>query len=93
MTRTTKFRLSCCAVGIITLGALSGCGGDSDAAPSVVPPVATNTVPVSAGSSGASFLAFIQGLTKGDDTSEPLTFSPNFVAPAEDVTSEPVPVV
>ena len=92
MTRTTKFWLSYCAVGMTTLGLLSGCGGDSDSASAVVPPVAATTIPDSAGTSGASFLAFIQGLAKGDDTTEPLTFSPSFVPPAEDVTGEPVPL-
>jgi hypothetical protein len=90
MTRTYKFSLIWCTVGITTLAVLSGCGGGSDS-PDVVPPVAT-TVPDSAGASGAAFAAFIQGLAQGDETSEPLTFSSTFVEPAEDVTGEPVPV-
>lgn len=79
-------------MGMATLGVLSGCGGSSDSGSADVPPKTANTIPDSAGSTVASFLAFVQGLTKGDETSEPLTFSTTFASPAEDVTGEPVPV-
>lgn len=70
---------------VASLVALSGCGDGSS--------VADTTVPDSVSASPASFTSFIQGLAQGDETTEPLTFSPAFVAPPEDNIGDPVPVV
>lgn len=66
--------------------ALSACGGggNDDGA------VDATSVPDSAGASPAAFIAFIQGLAQGDETSEPLSFGAGFTAPPGDDTGEPV---
>jgi hypothetical protein len=87
MKTNLRFWLKASAATITTLVALSGCGSDSnsnDGQPG------TSSGP---GATGVSFIAFIQALPQGDETSQPVTFSPTYTAPPEDNTGTPVPVM
>jgi hypothetical protein len=81
MKTNLRFWLKASAATITTLVALSGCGGNSG-----------NGVP-GPGATVASFIAFIQALPQGDETSQPVTFSSTFTNPPEDNTGNPVPVL
>ncbi len=80
---------------LFTAAGLAACGGGSDSpAPAPSPgagapapaPAASNTVPASAGTSAAAFIAYIRGL-KTDETSEPVGIG-QFTAPVDN-TSPP----
>jgi len=73
---------------LATAVVLSACGGGDD--DDVQPVAAATSVPDSASTSPGAFVAFIQGLARGDETSEPLTFSAGFAAPPVDEAAEPV---
>lgn len=89
MKTNTQYWLKGSAVLIATLALISGCGGGGDDGPA--PPI--TAVPDSASVSSASFIAFIQSLAMGDETSEPLTFSASFANPPEDNSGEPAPLL
>ena len=96
MKTTTKkpIRLWCkgSAVIMVTLVALSGCGGGSGSNSNDQPPSAdTTTVPDSSGSSGQSFTGFVQTLSPTDETSEPLVFKDSFVEPSVEDTADLTP--
>jgi hypothetical protein len=83
MSKNLAWRLTAVLATAMALGACGG-GGNDDV------PVAATSVPDSAGASSAAFIAFIQGLAQGDETSEPLTFGAGFTAPPGDETGDPV---
>lgn len=89
MSRCKKFVF---AVGLVTVLAIGGCGGDDDT-PVVAnpPPTTAGSVPDSAGASVPAFLDFILSLNASDETSEPLTIRDGFVAPTDD-GAEPRPL-
>jgi hypothetical protein len=87
MKTNIRFWLKASAVTIATLVALSGCGSDSNS--NGVQPVASS----GPGATGASFIAFIQALPQGDETSQPVTVNPTYAAPPEDNTGNPAPVL
>lgn len=77
---------------LFTVAGLAACGGGSDSpspAPAPAPgssapapaPAASNTVPASAGTSVAAYIAYIRGL-KSDNTSEPVGIG-QFTAPVD----------
>ena len=72
------------AVMMLTLVALSGCGGGSGGNAQ-----SANTVPDSVGGSGPAFTGFVQTLSPADETSEPLAFNTTFAEPPVDETAEP----
>ena len=82
-TKNQAWRLTAMLATAIALSACAG-GGNNNT------PVAATSVPDSASASSAAFIAFIQGLAQGDETSEPLTFNAGFMAPPADETGEPV---
>ena len=91
MKTNTMFWLKGSAVLIATLALVVGCGGgDDDSGSAAAGPAAA---PDSAAASGSSFASFIQSLARGDETSEPLTFSASFANPPEDNTGDFVPLV
>lgn len=74
--------------GLLVLAACSGGGGHShhgNAGNSD-----SGEVPNSVGASSSAFVAFIQGLSRTDETSEPLTFKTSFMAPPADEEGEAI---
>ena len=67
------------------------CGSDNDDGPAapppqaVAPPAAATSVPASAGTSVAAYLAYLRGLPT-DETSSPVSVG-SFVAPVDDAAS------
>ena len=75
------------ATGIALALALTGCWGDDDSDTTA----ASTDVPDSAGISTASFVSFILGLDRNDESSEPLLLRDTFVVPADEA-AEPTPL-
>jgi hypothetical protein len=79
------------AAALLTLTACSG--GSDDGSGSGSPqgssgpgpgPTATTTVPDSAGSTVAAFMAYMVGMVPNDETSEPLQMKDAFVVPSDE---------
>lgn len=73
------------AGGLTALALASGCSSNSNDNAGVTPgPAAAATVPDSAGTSVAGFLAFLLALSPNDETSEPLLIKDGFAVPADE---------
>jgi hypothetical protein len=69
--------------------ALGGCWNDDNGAGPPAPEA--GTVPDSAGTSAAAFVAYLPTLSSSDETSEPLLLNSSFAVPDDD-TSDPAPL-
>ena len=82
------------AAALVTLTACSG-GSDSSVAGGGGTGTGTSsgpgTVPDSAGTSGAGFIAYLKGLSPNDETSEPLLIKDSFAVPADEA-EDPAPL-
>ena len=79
------------AAALVTLTACSG-GSDTPVAGSNPPPSGgPGTVPDSASTSVAGFLAYLKGLSPNDETSEPLLIKDSFAVPADEA-EDPAPL-
>lgn len=86
-TKSKLWLAGCVAAALVSL---AGCSGSSDdgnsngAAGPQGPGESANTVPDSAGSSVASFMAYLMGLDPNDEKSEPLLIKDSFVVPPDE---------
>ena len=85
----------CLAAGFAAaLVILAGCSGGSDGSMAGGGGTGTSgpgTVPDSAGTSGAGFIAYLKGLSPNDETSEPLLIKDSFAVPADEA-EDPAPL-
>ncbi len=77
------------AAALVTLTACSG-GSDSTVGGNQ-PQTGPGSVPDSAGTSGAGFMAYLKGLSPNDETSEPLLIKDSFAVPADEA-EDPAPL-
>jgi hypothetical protein len=89
---TTNSKLGLAAGLAAALLAVAGCSDsndDNNTQGSTTPAV---TVPDSAGTSVASFIAYLMGLDANDEKSEPLLIKDSFAVPADEA-ADPGPIV
>lgn len=84
MNSRSKIGLTMSLVAALALG---GCWDDDDDESTG----ATTEVPDSAGTSGASFIAYLLALDRTDESNEPSIIRDGFAVPADE-TSEPMPL-
>ena len=79
------------AAALVTLTACSGGSDSSVAGGGGTGTSGPGTVPDSAGTSGAGFMAYLKGLSPNDETSEPLLIKDSFAVPADEA-EDPAPL-
>jgi hypothetical protein len=81
---TTSSKLWLASGLVAALVSVAGCSNNSDNNDNPQSNVGPATVPDSASTSGASFLAYLMGLDKNDEKSEPFLIKESFAVPPDE---------